>query len=43
MRARKQLEDEQTKRTLNELRLEKLEKELENTRRLMMKILEKKE
>jgi len=32
---RKQLEDEQTKRLLNEMRLEKLEKELETTRGLL--------
>ena len=39
---RKQLEDEQSKRALNELRMEKLEKELENTRRLLTQILENK-
>jgi hypothetical protein len=37
---KKQLEDEQSKRALNELRMDKLEKELENTRRLLTQILE---
>jgi integrase/recombinase XerD len=40
---RKQLEDEQSKRMLNEVRMDKLEKELENTRMLLQQILEKKE
>jgi phage-related tail protein len=40
---RKQLEDEQNKRQLNELGMEKLEKELENTRKLLTQILENKE
>ena len=40
---RKQLEDEQTKRLVNEVRMDKLEKELETTRKLLTKILEKKE
>ena len=40
---RKQLEDEQTKRVVNEVRMDKLEKELETTRKLLTKILEKKE
>jgi integrase len=38
---RKQLEDEQTKRAVNEMRLGKLEKELEDTRKLLKEILEK--
>lgn len=40
---RKQLEDEQSKRLVNELRMEKLEKELETTRKLLTQILENKE
>lgn len=40
---RKQLEDEQNKRALNELRMDKLERELENTRKLLTQILENKE
>lgn len=40
---RKQLEDEQSKRLLNEVRLEKLEKELDTTRMLLQQILEKEE
>lgn len=39
---RKQLEDEQSKRMLNEMRLEKLERELEGTRKLLQQMLEKK-
>jgi integrase len=39
---RKQLEDEQSKRMFNEMRLEKLESELEATRRLLKEMLEKK-
>ena len=39
----KQLEDEQSKRLVNELRMEKLEKELENTKKLLTQILENKE
>jgi len=39
---RKQLEDEQSKRMLNEMRLEKLERELEGTRKLLEQMLEKK-
>jgi len=38
---RKQLEDEQSKRMLNEMRLEKLERELESTRRMLEEMLEK--
>jgi len=40
---RKQLEDEQSKRLLNEVRMNKLEKELETTRKLLTQILENKE
>lgn len=40
---RKQLEDEQSKRMVNELRMDKLEKELETTRKLLTQILENKE
>jgi integrase len=40
---RKQLEDEQSKRVLNEVRMDKLEKELETTRKLLTQILENKE
>jgi len=40
---RKQLEDEQGKRLLNEVRMDKLEKELETTRKLLTQILENKE
>jgi len=40
---RKQLEDEQGRRMLNEVRLEKLEKELEATRKLLTQVLENKE
>ena len=39
---RKQLEDEQSKRMFNEMRLEKLESELEATRRLLKEMLERK-
>ncbi len=39
---RKQLEDEQGKRMLNEMRLEKLESELEATRKLLKQMLEEK-
>ena len=39
----KKLEGEQTKRMVNEVRTDKLEKELETTRVLLTKILEKKE
>jgi len=38
---RKQLEDEQTKRAVNELRVEKLEKELESMRGMIKEMLEK--
>lgn len=40
---RKQLEDEQNKRALDELRMEKLEKELENTKKILTQILENKQ
>ena len=40
---RKQLEDKQSKRLLNEVRMEKLEKDLETTRKLLTQILENKE
>jgi hypothetical protein len=40
---RKQLEDEQSKRVLNEVRMDKLEKELETTRKLLTEILDNKE
>lgn len=40
---RKQLEDERSKRVLNEVRMDKLEKELETTRTMLTKILENKE
>lgn len=43
IKLRKKLEDEQSKRMLNELRMEKLEKELETTRKLLTRILENKE
>lgn len=39
---RKQLEDEQSKRMFNEMRLEKLESELEATRKLLKEMLERK-
>lgn len=39
---RKQLEDEQGKRMMNEMRLEKLERELESIRKLLREMLEKK-
>jgi len=38
---RKQLEDEQTKRVYHEIRLEKLEKELEATRNMLKEMLAK--